>query len=75
MIREVFGSFESGSIQQMIHQMGARILAEASPVMEVRLEANNRTWDTIVEHGATEGVYTDPRPPFGCLGLTLRRNG
>ena len=25
----------------------------------------DRKWDL--------GVYTDPRPPYGCLGLTLRR--
>ena len=40
---------------------------------EVRLEANNRTWDTIAERGEELGVYTDARPPYGCLGLTLKR--
>ena len=40
---------------------------------EVQLEANNRTWDTIAEIGDTLGVYTDARPPYGCLGLTLKR--
>ena len=40
---------------------------------EVDLEANNRTWDTIAEHGEELGVYTDARPPYGCLGLTLKR--
>ena len=40
-------------------------------VEEVHLEANNRTWDTIAEQGDESGVYTDARPPYGCLGLTL----
>src|SRR5207244_8346850 len=72
-VREVFESFESGSIQQVIYQMGTRILAEQPGIAEVHLEANNRTWDTIAEQGNRLGVYTDPRPPFGCLGLTLKR--
>ena len=72
-IREVFTSFESGSIQQLIHQMARKLLAEIAQIDEVHLEANNRTWDTIAEQGEDLGVYTDARPPYGCLGLTLRR--
>ncbi len=73
LVRDVFTSFESGSIQQLIHQMGTRLLAEIPAISEMRLEANNRTWDTIAERGDELGVYTDPRPPYGCLGLTLKR--
>lgn len=72
-VREVFASFASGSIQQVIHQMGTRLLAGIPSMAEVHLEANNRTWDTIAEQGDELGVYTDARPPYGCLGLTLRR--
>lgn len=72
-VREVFEGFESGSIQQMIYQMGSRILAEQGTVAEIRLEANNRTWDTVVEKGDELGIFTDARPPYGCLGLRLRR--
>jgi urate oxidase / 2-oxo-4-hydroxy-4-carboxy-5-ureidoimidazoline decarboxylase len=72
-VHEVFQTFESGSIQQVIFKMGNQILAEIKSISEVRLEAENRTWDTIVEQGDRLGVFTDPRPPFGCLGLTLRR--
>jgi urate oxidase/2-oxo-4-hydroxy-4-carboxy-5-ureidoimidazoline decarboxylase len=74
-VREVFRTFESGSIQQVIYQMGTRLLAEIPVIAEVRLEANNRTWDTIAEKGDELGVYTDARPPYGCLGLTLKRHG
>ena len=42
-------------------------------IAEVSLEGQNRTWDTVAESGDTLGVYTDARPPYGCLGLTLRR--
>jgi urate oxidase/2-oxo-4-hydroxy-4-carboxy-5-ureidoimidazoline decarboxylase len=72
-VRDVFTSFESGSIQQLIHQMARTLLAEIPSTAEIRLEANNRTWDTIAEQGQESGVYTDARPPYGCLGLTLRR--
>ena len=72
-VHEVFAAFESGSIQQLIHQIGTRVLEEHSTVAEVHLEANNRTWDTIAENGEELGVYTDARPPYGCLGLRLRR--
>ena len=73
LVRDVFTSFESGSIQQVIYQMGTKMLEEIPAIAEVHLEANNRTWDTIAERGEEFGVYTDARPPYGCLGLTLKR--
>jgi urate oxidase len=73
MVNQVFQGFESGSIQQVIYQIGNKMLAEIPAIAEVHLEANNRTWDTIVEDGERVGVYTEARPPFGCLGLTLKR--
>jgi urate oxidase / 2-oxo-4-hydroxy-4-carboxy-5-ureidoimidazoline decarboxylase len=72
-VTEVFDGFTSGSIQQIIYQIGTTILAELPSVAEVSLEGNNRTWDTIAEKGEAIGVYTEARPPYGCLGLTLRR--
>jgi urate oxidase/2-oxo-4-hydroxy-4-carboxy-5-ureidoimidazoline decarboxylase len=71
-VHDVFSGFESGSIQQVIYRIGARILEEISTVAEIRLEANNRIWDSVVERNETV-IYTDPRPPYGCLGLSLRR--
>jgi urate oxidase/2-oxo-4-hydroxy-4-carboxy-5-ureidoimidazoline decarboxylase len=72
-VHEVFGSFESGSIQEVIYIMGTRILADIPTIREVHLEANNRTWDTVAERGDELGIFTDARPPYGCLGLRLRR--
>ncbi|MGO9257463.1 MAG: factor-independent urate hydroxylase [Bryobacteraceae bacterium] len=73
MVHQTFHAFESGSIQQIVYQLGTKMLAEIPQMAEVNLEAHNRTWDTIAERGETLGVYTDARPPVGCLGLTLRR--
>ena len=67
-VHHVFRCFESGSIQQVIYQIGAKVLADLPAVSEIRLEANNRTWDQV-----SEDIYTDARPAYGVLGLTLRR--
>jgi urate oxidase len=72
-VHEVFRSFESGSIQEVIYLIGTKLLQDIPVVREVHLEANNRTWDTVAERGDELGIYTDARPPYGCLGLRLRR--
>jgi urate oxidase / 2-oxo-4-hydroxy-4-carboxy-5-ureidoimidazoline decarboxylase len=72
-VRDTFASFESGSIQQLIYRIGSAMLQDNPSLGEVHLEANNRTWDTIAERGDALGVYTDARPPYGCLGLSLKR--
>jgi urate oxidase len=69
MVHETFRSFESGSIQQVIYQIAKRVLADVPAVSEIRLEANNRTWDQV-----EDDVFTDPRGAYGVLGLTLRRS-
>jgi urate oxidase len=73
MVHRVFQEFESGSIQQIIYQLGTAMLSKIPQLAEVNLEAQNHTWDTVAEQGDALGVYTDARPPVGCLGLTLRR--
>ena len=72
MVLEVFHGFESGSIQQMIYQIGTQMLAEIPAIAEVHLEANNRTWDTVAEPART-GVFTDAAAALRLLGLSLRR--
>ena len=72
-VRSIFEGFASGSIQEIIYQIGEKMLADIPTISEIHLEANNRTWDTIQEDGLSLGVYTDARPPFGILGLTMRR--
>ncbi len=73
LVHDVFHGFESGSIQQVIYQIGTRILEELPAISEVNLEANNRTWDTVAEQGGQLGVFTEARPPYGVLGLSLKR--
>jgi urate oxidase/2-oxo-4-hydroxy-4-carboxy-5-ureidoimidazoline decarboxylase len=73
LVHDVFCKFESGSIQEVIYKLGTQVLADLSAIVEIHLEANNRTWDTIAESPDMIGVYTDARPPYGCLGLCLKR--
>jgi urate oxidase / 2-oxo-4-hydroxy-4-carboxy-5-ureidoimidazoline decarboxylase len=72
-VMDVFKSFESASIQQIIHKMGTRIFSDIPGISELRFEANNRTWDVIEERGEELGVYVEPAAPYGVLGLTLTR--
>ena len=73
-VMDVFKSFESASIQQIIHRMGTRIFGDIPEISELRFEASNRTWDVIQERGEEFGVYVDPAAPYGVLGLTLTRS-
>jgi len=73
-VMDVFKSFESASIQQIIHKMGTRIFSDIPEISELRFEANNRTWDVVQERGEEMGVYVDPPAPYGVLGLTLTRS-
>ena len=55
--------------------MGQRLLAQLPQLAEVSFQAENRLWDTACtsEADARTKVYTDPRPPYGVIGLTLAR--
>jgi len=70
-----FDGFVSRSIQHVVHEMGQGLLAQFPQIIEVSFEAENRLWDTaqVSEVDERVKVYTDPRPPYGVIGLTLRR--
>jgi urate oxidase / 2-oxo-4-hydroxy-4-carboxy-5-ureidoimidazoline decarboxylase len=67
-----FADFKSESIQHLVNEMGARALANFPEIDNIAFHAENRLWDTAQEaEGAT--VYTDARPPFGVITLSLNR--
>ena len=71
----VFHQFVSNSIQHLIHEIGTRMLGRYPALSEVSFEAQNRTFD-LAEQSRTDErvrVYTEPRPPYGRIGLTMRR--
>jgi urate oxidase / 2-oxo-4-hydroxy-4-carboxy-5-ureidoimidazoline decarboxylase len=71
----VFHQFVSKSIQHLVHEMGQRLLRRFPRLAEVSFQAQNRLWDTaaVSEEDPKTKVYTDPRPPYGTIGLTLAR--
>ncbi len=74
-----FHHFNSRSIQHLVYEMGTNLLARFPQLAEVRFEAQNRLWDKAVgsdnpaDKPAVQ-VRTDPRPPYGQIGLTLTRD-
>jgi urate oxidase / 2-oxo-4-hydroxy-4-carboxy-5-ureidoimidazoline decarboxylase len=76
LIGAVFERFVSLSIQHLLHEMGRSMLERYPQLAEVSFEAQNRLWDTTFESDAEDGprVYCDPRPPYGKIGLVLRRD-
>ena len=74
-VATTFAEFDSASIQELVHRMGTRLLDTFQELAEVSFDGENRLWDTAQVLGSDERVrvYTDPRPPFGHIELTLRR--
>jgi urate oxidase len=64
------------SIQHLVYEMGTRLLERFPQMAEVTFEAQNRLWDSAFVSEADERikVYTDPRPPYGSIKLTLGRD-
>jgi urate oxidase / 2-oxo-4-hydroxy-4-carboxy-5-ureidoimidazoline decarboxylase len=70
-----FAEFDSASIQELVNAIGTSLLDGFVELEEVSFVAENRLWDTAQVSGSDERVrvYTDPRPPYGRIELTLRR--
>ncbi|MBX3028915.1 MAG: urate oxidase [Chloroflexi bacterium] len=71
----VFHEFVSLSIQHLVHEIGQRMLERYPELVEITFEAQNRTFDPSGEdeQDTRVKVHTDPRPPYGRIGLTMRR--
>lgn len=76
LIQQVFHEFNSRSIQHLVHAMGERMLERFPQLDEVAFDAQNRLWDTafVSEQDERLKSYCDPRPPYGNLGLVMRRD-
>jgi urate oxidase len=72
----VFHRFVSLSIQHLVNEIGHAMLERWPQLSEVSFEAQNRLWDVAVtsEQDERVKVYWDPHPPFGKIGLVLRRD-
>lgn len=72
LVVETFASFESASIQHLVYEMGVRALDQFAEIGSISFRAENRLWDQAGE-GEGAVVYTEARPPFGVIDLTLQR--
>jgi urate oxidase len=72
----VFHRFVSLSIQHLVQEIGQAMLDRWPQLSEVSFESQNRLWDLSVTSETDERVkvYCDPRPPFGRIGLILKRD-
>lgn len=75
LVAAVFHRFVSLSIQHLVNEIGHTMLDRWPQLSEVSFEAQNRLWDLSFTSEEDERlkVYTDPRPPYGKIGLILRR--
>jgi len=72
----VFHEFVSLSIQHLVNEIGGRMLERWPQLAEVSFDAQNRLWDVVAESAEDPArkTYADPRPPYGHIGLVLRRD-
>lgn len=75
-IQAVFHEFVSESIQQLVHEMGQRLLKRFPQMAEISFAGQNRTRDPVAvsEADPKVKVYSDPFSAYGSIQLTLLRS-
>ena len=72
-IERIFHEFNSRSIQHLVHEIGARLLAAHAPLREIEFIAENHTPDHVRDGAGGVKIFAEPRATFGKIGLVLRR--
>ena len=68
-----FHDFNSRSIQELVHEMGQRLLKGFPSLGAVEFSAENHTPDRVAGGDGDVVVFAEPRQTFGKIGLVLRR--
>ena len=68
-----FHDFNSKSIQELVHEMGQRLLKAFPSLSAVEFGAENHTPDGVADGKGDVRVFAEPRQTFGKIGLVLRR--
>jgi urate oxidase len=72
-LEHTFHDFDSRSIQELVHEMGQRLLRTFASLTAVEFSAQNHTPDKVAEGKDDARVFAEPRQTFGKIGLVLRR--
>jgi urate oxidase len=72
-LERTFHDFNSRSIQQLVHEMGQRVLKAFPSLAAVEFSAENHTPDRVADGAGDVAVFAEPRQTFGKIGLVLRR--
>ena len=72
-LEHTFHEFNSRSIQELVHEMGQRLLKTFPQLSVVEFSAENHTPDKVAEGKDGVKVFAEPRQTFGKIGLVLRR--
>ena len=72
-IELTFHDFNSRSIQELVHEMGQRLLKGFPSLGAVEFSAENHTPDRVADGKGDVAVFAEPRQTFGKIGLVLRR--
>jgi len=72
-LEHTFHDFNSRSIQELVHEMGQRLLKGFPSLAAVEFSAENHTPDKVADGKDGVKVFAEPRQTFGKIGLVLRR--
>jgi urate oxidase len=72
-IERIFDDFNSRSIQHLVHEIGARLLAAHAQLQEIEFLVENHTPDHVRDGADGVKIFAEPRATFGKIGLILRR--
>jgi urate oxidase / 2-oxo-4-hydroxy-4-carboxy-5-ureidoimidazoline decarboxylase len=72
-IELTFHDFNSRSIQELVHEIGQRMLKAFPSLSTAEFSAENHTPDRVADGKGDVAVFAEPRQTFGKIGLVLRR--
>jgi urate oxidase/2-oxo-4-hydroxy-4-carboxy-5-ureidoimidazoline decarboxylase len=73
-ICSTFHSFNSCSIQDLVHEISQRALRRFPSVAEVQFSAENHTWEPVSVATGEASLFCEPRGPYGVIAFALTRD-
>jgi urate oxidase len=72
-LASAFACTDNHSVQDLLHRVGSRLLAEWDHVSDVELRAENRAWQAVADDEQTGRTYRPLHSPPGVIELRLVR--